>query len=281
MLHRSGIFFYRFIIPYDSGRSVMKKLAVVPLFIACTLLITPPVGVGAEGGQTEQQIEQPVRQSIDTRQATQKEEEQWRLEKETLVARYEQLQNRERELTHQKEALIEQVASAKTRIGAKEKELADIEEISRQIQPFVQEVFTALKLQVADGYPFLLDERRGRIQRLEMVMADPDVAVSEKYRKVMEALLVEAEYGFTIEAYQETITIEGQSMLADIFRLGRISLFYQSLDRKHCGFYNAADGVWQGLDTVHNPAVLTAIDIAAKRRPVELLRLPLGRIAPQ
>jgi hypothetical protein len=107
------------------------------------------------------------------------------------------------------------------------------------------------------------------------------VAISEKYRKVMEALLVEAEYGFTIEAYQETITIDGQPLLADIFRLGRISLFYQSLDRKRCGFYNAAKGVWQSLDTVHNPAIQAALDIAAKRRPVELLSLPVGRMVLQ
>jgi hypothetical protein len=107
------------------------------------------------------------------------------------------------------------------------------------------------------------------------------VDIGEKYRKIMEALLVEAEYGFTIEAYQETITIDGQALLADIFRLGRISLFYQSLDRKRCGFYNTADGTWQSLDTVHNAAIQSAIDIAAKRRPIELLCLPVGRMAAQ
>jgi septal ring factor EnvC (AmiA/AmiB activator) len=257
----------------------MRKKAIMPLFVASSLLI---LAAGpAEGSQTEQRIEQPVRQSIDTRQATQKEEEQWRLEKEKLVARYEQLQEQEKQLTDQEKALTQQIASAKTRIVAKEKQLADIEDISRQIQPFIQEIFNALKSQVADGYPFLMDERQGRLGRLETALADPDVAISEKYRKVMEALLVEAEYGFTIEAHQETITMDGQSMLADIFRLGRISLFYQSLDRKRCGFYNAADGVWQSLDTVHNPAIQTAIDIAAKRRPIELLSLPLGRMITQ
>jgi hypothetical protein len=70
-------------------------------------------------------------------------------------------------------------------------------------------------------------------------------------------------------------------MLADIFRLGRISLFYQSLDRKRCGFFNPANGSWQNLDTAHNPAIQTAIDIAAKRRPIELLTLPVGRMAAQ
>ena len=93
--------------------------------------------------------------------------------------------------------------------------------------------------------------------------------------------LVEAEYGFTIETYQETITIEGQAMLVDIFRLGRISLFYQSLDRKRCGFYHTADGAWRDLAKGHNLAIQTAIDIAAKRRPIELLNLPVGRMVAQ
>lgn len=254
----------------------MTKKTIMPLFIASSLLIL--TGASAKGSQTDQRIEQPVRQSIDTRQKTQQEQEQWRLEKEKLVARFEQLQEQEKLLTEQKRALNQQIASAKTRISAKEKQLADVEEISNQIQPFIHEIFNALKLQVSDGHPFLMEERQGRLHRLDIIMADPDVDISEKFRKVMEALLVEAEYGFTIEAYQETIPIDGQAMLVDIFRLGRISLFYQSLDRKHCGFYNAADGAWQSLDTVYNPAIQTAIDIAAKRRPIELLSLPVGKM---
>lgn len=132
------------------------------------------------------------------------------------MARFEALEQKAKQLTEQKEELNRQIASARTRISAKEKQLADIEEISSQILPFIHDIFNALKSQVADGHPFLTDERQERIHRLETIMADPDVEISEKYRKIMEALLVEAEYGFTIETYQETITIDGQAMLVDI-----------------------------------------------------------------
>jgi hypothetical protein len=249
------------------------------LFIICIILFS---GVStAKSAATRSRVEQPVRHAIETRQSTQKEEEQWHLEKEKLVARFEQLQQKEKTLIKEKEKRQHQISSAKTRIIAKEKQLADIEAISSQIQPFIGEIFNDLKLRVTDGLPFLEKERQGRIQRLETLMADPDVEVSEKYRKVMEALLVEAEYGFTIEAYQETITIDGKPLLADIFRLGRISLFYQSLDRKRCGFYNGADADWQDLDPSFNLVIQPAIDIAAKRRPVELLTLPVGRMVVQ
>jgi hypothetical protein len=70
-------------------------------------------------------------------------------------------------------------------------------------------------------------------------------------------------------------------MLANIFRLGSISLFYQSLDQSECGFYNVADAKWQGLPATYNRDIAAAIDIGAKRQPVELLSLPLGRISVQ
>jgi hypothetical protein len=112
-------------------------------------------------------------------------------------------------------------------------------------------------------------------------MEDPEVSVSEKFRKAMEALLVEAEYGSTIEVYQQTIAVDDAPSLVNVFRLGRISLFYQTLDQKRCGFYDVAAAAWRPLPTAFNRCLQTAIEIGAKRRPVELLTLPLGRMVGQ
>ena len=244
--------------------------------LICCLLFSP--GLPALASDTEQRVEKPVRQSIQTRQVNQQEEEKWRLEKEKLTAQFEQLQAEQKQLQQQRQDLQDYTDASRARIATKEKQLADIQQISDQIQPFLEEMLALLKTQVSDGYPFLPEEREKRIDNLEHLMTDPDVSVSEKYRKVMEAFMVEAEYGTTIETYQETITIDGQTMLVDIFRLGRLSLFYQSLDRKKCGFYNIADNAWQPLPGSHNPSIHAAIDIAAKRKPVEMLTLPVGRM---
>jgi hypothetical protein len=95
----------------------------------------------------------------------------------------------------------------------------------------------------------------------------------------MEALLVEAEYGSTIEVYQQTIELDNAPSLVNLFRLGRISLFYQTLDRKQCGFFDVAAADWRPLPAAFNRSIQTAIEIGTKRRPVELLALPLGRMA--
>ena len=133
-------------------------------------------------------------------------------------------------------------------------------------------------MEIDDSLPFLMTERCQRLEKLNNLLATPKVSISEKYRKVMEALLVEAEYGFTIEARQETIEIAGQKRLVNIFRLGRLSLFYQSLDRKECGFYNVAEKLWQPLKAKYNHDIHCALAIAAKQQPAEIISLPLGRM---
>jgi hypothetical protein len=258
-------------------RFVNRKLP-LKLFLGTCLFLSASFSAT---GDTRQQIEMPVHQSIDTRQGTQKQEEQWRREKEKLINRFEALQAEQERLQNRKKLITEQIEATNGRLAAKKKELADIEQISNQIEPFLDELMETIKRLLKDDLPFLTSERRQRVDRLDALMTDPEVDVSEKYRKAMEALTVEAEYGLTIETYQEKINIENKTMLADIFRLGRIGLFFQSLDHQHGGFYNVASGRWESLPASHNQAIQAAIEIAAKRRPVEMLTLPLGRMTAQ
>ena len=144
--------------------------------------------------------------------------------------------------------------------------------------PFLKELIDALNAQLSTSLPFLAGEREERIERLEQLMLGPKTSVSEQYRKIMEALLVEAEYGFTTEVNQETISVAGKNLLVNIFRLGRLSLFYQSLDGSECGFFNVVKNDWEPLSVVYRDAVSTAVDITSKRQSVELLTLPVGRL---
>lgn len=228
-----------------------------------------------------EQVKKPVREAIETRQTIQKEEEIWRDEKRNLMLIYEQLQGNNNRLQDRKDQLQQEMAATHERIKLKEKQLENTEKISTRMMPFLQALVGRMSQQISDDIPFLATERKQRMDRLTHLMKDPEVSVSEKFRKSMEALLVEAEYGSTTEVYQQTIAVDKASTLVNIFRLGRISLFYQTLDQKRCGFYDVATAGWLPLPTVFNRAIKTAIEIAAKRRPVELLTLPLGRVAKQ
>ncbi len=253
------------------------------VWVTLFFLIPIPLSWSANSGskQYHEKLTQPVEDAVKIRQTTQKQEEKWRNEKQKLASAYEQLQAEQSALKNRHQQLQESNKAASQRIKEKEKQLADIEQIRTQIEPFLEKQVIVLRQQMTDGLPFLTEEREQRLDRLKEILNDPDVTISEKYRKVMEAMLVEAEYGNTIEVYQQTINAGGHTILANIFRLGRISLFYQSLDQSRCGFYNVADAKWQELPAKYNRDIGTAIDIGAKRKPVELLSLPIGRISAQ
>ena len=238
----------------------------------------PCLGDTPENRDIGSQIREPVRESVEIRKQTQAENEQWQREKQVLAARYDRLQEENHRLAAQVDALEENVAAAGRRVARKEKQLADIGHVTEGIKPFLWELAGRIEALAEDGPPFLKEERRQRVNRLNEIMAEPDVPVSEQYRKAMEALLVEAEYGNTIEVYQQTIDAQGRTMLVNIFRLGRISLFYQTLDRQENGWFNVAENRWEKLPKTYNREISSAIDIGARRQPVELLTLPLGRL---
>jgi len=224
------------------------------------------------------EISKPVTDSIEIRQNTQKEEEQWRLERDKLTSRLDELNRLETQLREQKEKLVVTVQETKERISEKENQLQEIEKIQGNIVPLIDTLIQELQEMVAGDLPFLLPEREQRLENLVKLQHDPEITVSEKLRKVLEAMLVETEYGTTIEMYQQSINTGDKDTLVNIFRLGRIVLFYQTFDQKSCGFYNVATGLWQPLPKTYNRSIAMAIDIGAKRRPVELLTLPVGRI---
>ncbi|MBU1340171.1 MAG: DUF3450 domain-containing protein [Proteobacteria bacterium] len=230
---------------------------------------------------TAEHVKEPVEQSIRIRQENQKERDQWKQEKEKLISMYEQLK-------HEHDTLLmenKNLAATQSDTQAIKLRLLEQKQILERIQiellPFLKTLYTRVEVFVSSDTPFLKDERTLRRKTLEKVMKASDITIAEKYRKIMETLLIEAEYGNTIEVYQEKVWIGGQEVLGNIFRLGRLSLFFLSLDRTFCAYYNVAQKEWTPLANDHLPAIRSAVEIGSKRRPVELLSLPLGRLAIQ
>jgi hypothetical protein len=262
-----------------TNRKIFSRIIISSIY-TCILAVIPFVAIADNGSSEDigEKVRQPVRESVEIRKQTQAENEQWQKDKEMLAARYDRLQEENRRLASIEEDLEKNVAATIRRVERKEKQLADIQQITEGIDPFLYDLVGRITALSSEGMPFLKEERARRAENLQKMMGNPDVQTSEKFRKVMEALLVEAEYGNTIEVYQETIDVSGRTMLVNIFRLGRVSLFYQTMDQMESGWFDVAGGRWEMLPKTHNRAISSAIDIGAKRKPVEFLTLPLGRM---
>jgi uncharacterized protein YoxC len=227
------------------------------------------------------QVKRPIKKSIQTRQKTQKAEDSWYEERAKLEAQFKVLQEEQKKLVSIKNELNKKVASNKIRIETLENRIREISRISEELIPYLEEVYNRIVALVESNSTFLSDERQERVKNLRKILYDDRVSTSEKFRKIMEALFVEAEYGNTVEVYQERIVVEEKDMLANIFRLGRLSLFFQSLDQITTGYFDPALSTWKTFPKEFNREINRAIEIGAKRRSVDLLTLPIGKVVAQ
>ncbi|MCG8685824.1 MAG: DUF3450 domain-containing protein [Desulfobacterales bacterium] len=254
-----------------------KQLHSGTAVLACLLIMAG----NADADQVKQNIEKPVGQAVIIEQKTQADQVSWRAEKEKKTQRFNALEKEvaalEKEAVQKKE--LNEVL--KTEMERKRKQVESIAQIETQISPFLNRLLIRINDLYHGDLPFLQEERQKRIQALEKLNKDPNSQVSEKFRKIMEGLMVEAEYGRTVEVYQQTISLSGEKTLVNIFRLGRLRLFYQTLDKQECGFYNTAQKIWVPLDQVYHNVIQAAVDMGSRRKPVGILDLPLGRMAIQ
>lgn len=251
----------------------MKKFVAIIIF----LVMAHPVF----GEDLSEKIEKPVKKSVEIRQMTQKEEDRWAKEKTKMQAEYKELKRMRENLLAVNKRLKQEVDVHREEIASIEGKIKEIERISEELLPCLFEALERLEECVASSLPFLPKEREHRLKGLRGTLEDSKISTSEKFRRIMEALSVEAGYGNTVEVYRERIDVEGKNILVNIFRLGRLSLFFQTLDQKTTGFYNQARTAWALLPRHCNREINKAIDIAGKKRSIDLLTLPLGRLVVQ
>ena len=171
--------------------------------------------------------------------------------------------------------LEEQILEQKRQIHSSTLALEDVTLLERKISPLFVNMIDALAELVSDGLPFLLVERKNRIEKLKILVRKPQISIGEKYYKILEAYQIENQYGKTLETYIDTIKIEGVGQQVDILRVGRIGLFFRSKSGSSSGTWNSTIGNWKIIhDGQFKRNILKAIEIAKKQDPPELIILP-------
>ena len=130
---------------------------------------------------------------------------------------------------------------------------------------------------ISIGAPFLKKERSQRATSLKSMINKADVTISEKFRRVFEAYQIEAAYGKEIESYPGELELEGKVRVVDLLRVGRIGLFYQTLDQSMMGFWSEQSNSWQALDSSSRLGIKKAIAIARKQAAPNLISLPIKK----
>lgn len=172
--------------------------------------------------------------------------------------------------------LVRLVDSQVTEIASIKRQTEEIESIEVGALPLMIEMTETLKKIVDSDVPFLREERLDRIDTLRDLIDRADVSAGEKYRRIMEAYLVEAQFGRTIEAYRGELAQDGDVLTVDFLRFGRVGLYYQTLDGNVTGRWSAKAGQWEVLGSEYRREVRDGLRIAKKQAPPALLSLPFN-----
>ncbi len=150
------------------------------------------------------------------------------------------------------------------------------DEIEQGIIPLMFKMIDDLAAVIELDLPFNLAERRDRVDNLRSLMDDANVTVSEKYRRIMEAYQIESDFSRNIEATTANLEIGGDVREVNFFRLGRVVLAYQTLDRSDTGFFNKETRQWEQLPDEYRKAITEGLRIARKQAAPNLLIVPVN-----
>jgi hypothetical protein len=165
--------------------------------------------------------------------------------------------------------LQQMLQSQQSEIESLTQQIAGLDTTAEQMQPLVQKMFTSLEGFVANDLPFLPKERRERIETLRALM-QKEGGLAEKFRRLLEAYMIEIEYGRTMEAYPGEL--DGREV--QFLHLGRISLLYRTTDGKETGYWDRDAKSWV-VDSDYARAVEEAIRMAGESLAPDLLTLPV------
>lgn len=170
--------------------------------------------------------------------------------------------------------LIErQLDSQRSELASLEAQILQLDGTGVDVTAMVQRMFESLEQFVAADLPFLdpVSDRQERITRLRDLVADEGVALSEKYRRLLEAYQIELEYGRSVGAYPGKTT-DGRD--AEFVRVGRIALLYRTNDGLESGYWDHAGSKWV-VDEDAREAVLHALRVARKELAPDVIQVPV------
>lgn len=198
-------------------------------------------------------------------------------QKQDMVQEYQQSTVQLGDLRVYNDQLEKLVEKQREELASFDRQLQNAKEAQRTIVPMMLKMVKVLNRFVQLDTPFLEKERSMRVMNLKEMLDDPSVSTSEKYRRILEAYQIEADYGRTLESYNGEIELDGKNLSVEFFRVGRVALLYSNLDGSASGFWNNKTKQWETLPSDYNQSINHGLRIARKESPpTDLIRIPLN-----
>lgn len=137
-------------------------------------------------------------------------------------------------------------------IAQVQEELAKNSAASDGMQPVVSQLIAQYRVYVSKGFPFKIADRLSDIDKLENQvdnkLIDSRKAVNRLWAFIEDEIRLSKENGI----YQQTITLNGEQVLADIAKLGTALMYFQTGDKRVGMVSQQGEGNWQYMEVSNN-----------------------------
>ena len=251
----------------------MIRLKTSVVFLLCGVFLggfTPP-GSAAELKDSLQVVSSSNKSAV----ASQKKIDELSLETRKLLEEYRKLVDGSEYQAAFTRELEELEQSQQQQLEALREQIAQARITQQRIVPLMRSMADALEKFVVLDLPFQQDERITAVFDLRERLRRPDISVAAKFRLVMEAYQLEQDYGDNIAAWRGPLEFEGETLSVEYLRVGRVALYYQTLDGASSGYWDANSGEWMALDVGYNRDLTQALRVAQNLTAPQLLNLPV------
>lgn len=243
--------------------------------MVATLLFAMALGGDAA---LAQQASDPVSKAVDATveanraaRASQGKIDQLDDQTRSMLERYRSASWQAQQLTVYADQLGELVSAQDAEKASLLRQIDEMERTERELLPLMLRMVQSLDEFIALDLPFLSTERKDRLASLKKLMADPSATNTDKFKRILEAWQIEAEYGRSLGS--ERIEVDGRTV--DVLRVGRVGLFYLSADGKQAGTWDASQKTWVEVEHRHVAEIRHGLRMARETAAPDLLRLPV------
>jgi hypothetical protein len=170
------------------------------------------------------------------------------------------------------------IDSQNSQLLSLQEQLASVAQVKLEIMPLMQQMQTSLAAFVDADLPFKTEQRAQELERLAQSIDDIEMPLSSKYQRILEAFDEQRGLSQSMESFQGMLSIDGQQVQVDFLRLGRVALFYQTLDGQKSGRWSKENGSWQLLDGEQSKQLSKALEVAQGSKTPSLLMLDVGKL---
>ncbi|MEE4218702.1 MAG: DUF3450 domain-containing protein [Xanthomonadales bacterium] len=222
-----------------------------------------------------------VKETNDSAAASQQKIDQLSREARNMLEEYRKLlDGTEYQAAYTRE-LEELQRSQEERLDELREQIAQVRITQQRIVPLMRSMADALQQFVVLDLPFQQDERLIAVMELKERLRQPDISVSAKFRILLEAYQVEQAYGGNVESWRGPLAFDGEDLSVEFLRVGRVALYFQTLDGRLSGYWDTAEQDWVLLDESYNRDLARALRVAQNQVAPQLLQLPLPVVGGQ